>query len=335
MTGHSIMKDRPILFMAALGFLMAGTLTEPVAAQPIEFKAGIADASNSVLAWWMAEAGGFFAQQGLKVELPAEGGNRGLEALQAGRLDVMHRGLSNIVRVNRAGGDLRLIGSLGDKIRFVFFSAPGVRTAADLKGGVIGISDLGSEADSAVMIALARLGLSRSDVTIREAGDSAHQLAAVKNGEIQATVLGEPFASLAREQGVNVLVDLAGEQIPWMFTGIAAQRSAIMSRRDPLKRFLRATIEGNYLAFTDAPRAKAILAKQMKINDPRIVEISYNDYKRQTPLNADLSPKAAENTIAQFPGGSSRLGDYIDPSLLDEIRQEGFISALQQKYRVQ
>jgi hypothetical protein len=36
----------------------------------------------------------------------------------------------------------------------------------------------------------------------------------------------------------------------------------------------------------------------------------------------------------QFPGASSRLDDYIDPSLLDEIRQEDFIAALRQKYRL-
>jgi hypothetical protein len=44
------------------------------------------------------------------------------------------------VKLNRAGGDLRLIGSLSNVIRFTFFSAPGVKTAADLKGGVVGVS---------------------------------------------------------------------------------------------------------------------------------------------------------------------------------------------------
>jgi hypothetical protein len=42
---------------------------------------------------------------------------------QTGRLDAIHRGLSNLVGVNRSGGDLRLIGSLGDKIPLVLFHA--------------------------------------------------------------------------------------------------------------------------------------------------------------------------------------------------------------------
>src|SRR5947209_535657 len=104
------MKHHCCIFAAALTLLVGGSQAPPAAAQLIEFKAGIADPASSVLAWWMAEAGGFYAQQGLRVEIPSMGGNRGLEALQAGRIDVVHRGLSNILRVNQAGGDLRLIG---------------------------------------------------------------------------------------------------------------------------------------------------------------------------------------------------------------------------------
>src|SRR5215472_19100241 len=115
-------------------------------AEPIAFRAGIADPVNTVLAWWTAQAAGFYAQEALNVEIVnMSGGSRGAEALAAGGLDVMHVGLSSVVKLNRAGGDLRLIGSLSNVIRFTFFSAPGVRAAADLKGGTIGISTFGSE----------------------------------------------------------------------------------------------------------------------------------------------------------------------------------------------
>jgi ABC-type nitrate/sulfonate/bicarbonate transport system substrate-binding protein len=317
---------------AAFGLILTVFLAPPAMAQLAEFKAGVADRSNSDLAWWMAVDGGFFVQQGLKVEIVLGDGNRGLEALQAGRLDVIHRGLSNVVRVNRSGGDLRLVGSLGDKIRLVFFSAAGVMTAADLKGGVVAISNIGAESDIAVTLALQWLGLTREDVTINEFGGTRERLAAIKSGAAKATMLAEPFTSLAREEGVHVLVDLAGEKIPWVFTGIAARQSATTSNRDKLKRFLKATIEGNYLAFTDERRAKAALSAGLSVTDPKSLDISYKDYTQQTPLDAEISQKAAENTLAQFPGGSTRIEDYIDVSLLDEIKAEGFIAQMQLKY---
>jgi len=303
------------------------------AAEPIALKAGIADPVNTVLAWWTAQAAGFYADQGLEVEIRnMSGGSRGAQELQAGRLDVMHVGLSSVVKLNRAGGDLRLIGSLSNVIRFTFFSGPGVKTAADLKGGVVGVSTFGSESDSTVTLALQRLGLARCDVTLKEYGGGPQRLAAVKSGEIKATALNEPFTSLAREQGVNPMIDLVPEQIPWLFSGITVRHASLEIRRDALTRFLRATIEGNYLALSDERRAKDILAKELKITDPRIIDISYNDFRQQSPPDLTPSRRGAENILAQFPGGSSKVDDYVDSGILDGLDKAGFFEQMRRKY---
>src|SRR5712672_2889387 len=316
------MHSHALLMALALAMWQASAAG---AAEPIAFRAGIADPVNTVLAWWTAQAAGFYADQGLNVEiLNMSGGSRGAEELQAGRLDVMHVGLSSVVKLNRAGCDLRLVGSLSNVIRFTFFSAAGVKAAADLKGGTIGVSTFGSESDSTVTLALQRLGLTRNDVTLKEYGGGPRRLAAVKSGEIKATTLNEPFTSLAREQGVNVLVDLVPEQIPWLFSGITVRRSSLDSRRDALTRFLKATIEGNYLALSDEKRAKDILSKELKITDPRIIDISYNDFKQQSPPDLEPSRQGAENILAQFPGGSSKTDDYVDSGILEDLRKAGF-----------
>src|SRR5438093_7600162 len=131
---------------AALATLLLFGWQMAAAQTPIEFRAGISDPVNTVLAWYMARDAGFYAGQGLNVDIVnMSGGSRGAAELQAGRLDAMHVGLSSVIRVNRAGGDLRTVGSLSNVIRFTFFSAPGVNSAADLKGGVIGVSTFGSE----------------------------------------------------------------------------------------------------------------------------------------------------------------------------------------------
>jgi NitT/TauT family transport system substrate-binding protein len=318
----------------AVALVVAGAQASAAgAAEPIELKAGIADPVNTVLAWWTAQAAGFYAEQGLKVEiLNMSGGSRGAQELQAGSLDVMHVGLSSVVKVNRAGGDLRLIGSLSNVIRFTFFSAPGVTSAADLKGGVVGVSTFGSESDSTVTLALQRLGLERSDVTLKEYGGGPRRLAAVKSGEIKATALNEPFTSLAREQGINPMVDLVPAQIPWLFSGITVRRDSLASRRDALTRFLKATVEGNYLALSDEKRAKETLARELKITDPRIIDISYNDFKQQSPPDLEPSRAGAQNILAQFPGGSGKVDDYVDSGLLDGLKAAGFFEEMQRKY---
>ena len=154
----------------------------------------------------------------------------------------------------------------------------------------------------------------------------------MKSGEIKATTLNEPFTSLAREQGVNVMVDLVPEQIPWLFSGVTVRHDTVAGRRDALTRFLKATIEGNYLALTDEKRAKEILAKELKISDPRIIDISYNDFKQQSPPDLEPSRAGAQNILAQLPGGSSNVDDYVDSGILDGLKAAGFFAQMQRKY---
>jgi NitT/TauT family transport system substrate-binding protein len=303
---------------------------------PVQIKAGISDPVNTVLAWYMARAAGLYTAQGLNVEIiNMNGGSKGAEELQAGRIDVMHVGLSSVVRVNGAGGDLRAIASLSNVIRFTFFSAPGVKTAADLKGGTVGVSTFGSETDSTVTLALQKLGLTRGDVVIKEYGGGMKRLAAVKSGEIKATAVNEPLSSLAREQGVNVLVDLVPDQIQWLFTGIVVRHDDISARRDLLTRFLKASIEGNYIALSDEKRAKEVLAKELNIGSAKTLDIAYNDFKQQSPANLVPTTAAAQNILKLFPEASQKVGDYVDMSLLDALKNEGFFTAMEQKYKTQ
>jgi NitT/TauT family transport system substrate-binding protein len=322
----------------AIALLLAAATIRPAATQAADvtrLKVGISEPVNTVLALWMAEAAGLYEAQGLKVEIiNMSGGSRGAEALQAGRIDVMHVGLSSVVRLNRGGADLRLIASLSNVIRFTFFSAPAVKSAADLKGGVVGVSSFGSESDATVTLALQKLGLKRDDVTLKEYGGGMRRLAALKAGDIKATAINEPVASTAREEGLNVMVDLVADQIPWLFSGLVVKRSFLQDHREQLARFLKATAEGNFIALSDDKRAKEVLAKETSVSDAKIIAISYDDFRQQAPM--DLAPvrRGAENIIAQFPDGVSRkVDDYVDTSVLDAIGKDGFFAQLQNKYR--
>jgi ABC-type nitrate/sulfonate/bicarbonate transport system substrate-binding protein len=320
--------------LAGLALLLVGWGSPTAAAEMTTFKVGISESVNTVLALWMAEAGGFYATQGLDVEIiNMNGGSRGAAELDAGRIDAMHVGMSSVVKLNEAGGDLRTIASLSNVVRFTFFTAPGVKTVADLKGGVIGVSAFGSESDSTVALALARLGMKRSDVVFKEFGGGMRRLEALKTGEIKATAINEPVASLAHEQGLYAMVDLVAEEIPWLFSSIVVKRASIDGHRDMLLRFLKASIEGNYLALADEARAKVVLAKQARITDPKILDTSYNDFRQQSPANLEPSRLGAQNIIDQFPAIKSRsVDDYVDITLLKQLRKEDFFAATERKY---
>jgi ABC-type nitrate/sulfonate/bicarbonate transport system substrate-binding protein len=168
---------------------------------------------------------------------------------------------------------------------------------------------------------------------VLEYGGGPQRLAALKAGEIKATAVNEPMRSLAREQGFNPLVDLVPEQIPWLFSGVVVKRAMLTERRDVLRRFLKAVMEGNALALADESRAKAVLAREAKIAEAKITDIAYDDFKQQSPHDSAPTAAAAANTIAQFPPGGG-AADYVDTSILDELRASGFTAGLERKYGI-
>src|SRR5258708_23994863 len=109
---------------AVLALVLAGW--RPATAQePIEVKAGISDPVNTVLARYMARDAGLYAAEGLKLDIVnMSGGRRGAAELQAGRLEIMHVGLSSVIRTNRARGDPRTIRSLRNVLPSTLLSPP-------------------------------------------------------------------------------------------------------------------------------------------------------------------------------------------------------------------
>ena len=314
-----------------VGMSMAGFSAD--AAELAMFRVGEAAPANTFLAIWMAKAAGLYEAQGLKVEIvPVVGGRESGPDLSSGRIHLMHIGMSSVVRANAAGGHLTVIGSLSNVNRATMFAAPQVKNDAELKGGIFGISSVGSESDAATTLVLQRLGLKREDVTVKEIG--VERLTPLRTGAVTATLLGEPQRTQALSMGLRVVADLYAERIPWLYSGLTVDTRYLHDNRETLLRFLRATIEGNHIAVSDEKRGKQVLAKELKLSDPKIIDASYANFKAETPLNAEIDREGAENVLsAVAPLGASRnLDDYIDMSLTDDLRKQGFMNAMEKKY---
>jgi len=67
--------------------------------------------------------------------------------------------------------------------------------------------------------------------------------------------------------------------------------------------------------------------------DSKIIDISYNDFKLQAPRTLEPNIEAAMNVIAQIPGtGSRNVEDYMDPTLIANLRQQGLFAIMERKY---
>jgi NitT/TauT family transport system substrate-binding protein len=311
------------------------------AADLLSFRAGVSTVSDAfIIQLWMAEEAGLFKKHGLNVELiDMEGGTRGLQVLLSSQIQAMHVGLGPMARANTQGADMRLIASFCNTIPFTIFTPANVKTAADLKGGTVGISSFGSESDIAIDIALKRLGLSRRDVTITQLGGGSVRLAALLSGRVKAVPLSDPISTKALELGLNPLVDLAAAKVPWVFEGVIVNRVYLESHRDLFSRFLRATIEGTHLVYADEKRARELIARKFKTNDNKVISAGYSTFKQLVPLDPQPLPAGVENVIEQLqaigaPIANKKVDDQIDTSIVESLKKAGFFAELRQQYKI-
>jgi NitT/TauT family transport system substrate-binding protein len=288
----------------------------------------------------MAQAEGLDAKEGLKVDsISMEGGSRGLQVLLSEEIQAMHVGLAPVVQANKQGADLRLVTSTANTIPITLFTSPAIKTAQDLKGKTIGISTFGSETDVAVSIALQRLGLQRQDVTISQIGGSSQRFGALIAGRIDAAPLLEPTISAAREKGLNPMVDLAAANTPWIFDSVVVTSTYLKNHRDTLVKFVRAYIAAAYLALSDPEKAKAVIAQKYKTTDPKVIDATYNDFKRLLPPDLAPSVAGAQSVIAQLQAiglevGSKDVNDYLDLSVIAGLKQAGYFEQMAKEYPV-
>jgi ABC-type nitrate/sulfonate/bicarbonate transport system substrate-binding protein len=305
----------------------------------IPFKMGISAPSFTILPVHFADLGGFYEKNGLKVEIVnSEGGTRGIQVLLSGEMQAMHVGLAPAVQANLKGADLRLVAATVNLMPFTVFATKPTNPPLP-KGATVAISTFGSETDIAVSIMLKQLGMTRDDVTITQIGGTTQRLGAMIAGRVDAAPLLEPAVTAARERGFPVVVDLAAKKTPWIFDAVVVTRSYLAQHPDVITRFLKAYIEGAEKAFGDETWAKEVIAKRFKTSDPKVIDATYRDYVASTSRDLTPSVEGAKSVLTQLRAiglkvGSDNPADFLDLGLIDKLKRDGFVAAMQKQYGV-
>ncbi|MGB6758844.1 MAG: hypothetical protein WBE82_13170, partial [Xanthobacteraceae bacterium] len=87
------------------------------------------------------------------------------------------------------------------------------------------------------------------------------------------------------------------------------------------------------IALSDEKRAKQVLAKDLKIASAKDLDTAYRDFVAQSPPNFAPSLAGVQNVLKVFPNASQNAGDFVDLSLLDALKNQGFFAAMEAKYK--
>ena len=216
-----------------------------LAAGPANAQEKIRLAASSISLGYMpvyvAEAMGYFKQQGLTVErIKANSGPQALTALMTGDFDVVTGNSSNIPNIRKAGvdvisfagllpqygGDIVATKEWADKMKLTSKS-PYKDKLQVLKGATIGVTGAGGGADQMTRYIAKEAGLNADrDMTIIAIPEPAAMQAAFSTSRINIMTQSAPTSLTAVENGGVMMLNLGTGEVPSMDGYVGAVATA-------------------------------------------------------------------------------------------------------------
>jgi ABC-type nitrate/sulfonate/bicarbonate transport system substrate-binding protein len=204
-------------------------------------RSAVPRASLNYLSIYIAEAKGFFKDEGLENETIVIGGPAAIAALVSGNVDFSGAGGSGL-RAAVKGAELKAIMYQTEKVTWYFVVHPSIKQVSDLKGKKVGVGLIGDSEDRFSTMFVERGGLSSKDITRIPMGTSSGaRIAAIKSGSMHAAVLDPGGMIVAEKEGLHSLGFL-GDLFPLPFQGYVVTDKKIAENPGQVRRWVRAMV---------------------------------------------------------------------------------------------
>ena len=235
----------------------AGGGSSPAAVTPVDLKMMVGGLNKQIyLPNMLAKQLGYFDAEKINWTLIDEGSGQGTELeVVAGNVDAGSGAYSHPVELNALGKKIETICQFGiapgEAEMVSSKKADSIKSAADLKGKNLGVTDIGSGTHTITLALLGKAGYSGSDAHFVAVGAGNTFIAAIKNGTIDAGMTTEPTITRLLQSGdAKVLIDLRtptttkaalGGDYP--FIGIFAKNDWVNSHKDVAQRLVNVYVK--------------------------------------------------------------------------------------------
>jgi ABC-type nitrate/sulfonate/bicarbonate transport system substrate-binding protein len=188
---------------------------------------------------------GYFAQEGLEVEILDAAGNVGVDAVIAGDAEFTTSAgvaLSAILK----GAPLKIVFSHMDRPNYeIWSSQPGIQQIGDLEGKAVGVIGRGDSTEISTRMALIKRGLDPNGVAYTALGPGGSRLAAVQSGAVAAAVLSITDVEQLKkvDPRSHLVLDVAND-VSMLFNGAATTDRLLRDEPAVVAGFLRAVLKG-------------------------------------------------------------------------------------------
>ena len=189
--------------------------------------------------------------------------------------------------------------------------------------------------DSSTREALKKKGLApEKDVKFVYNAQVPAILTAILTGTVSAGTISAPLNLQAKEAGMNFLLDIGELNISGLQGAYGTTERFLRSHPNTLYAFSKAMAEGVVLAKKDSAAAKRAIAKFIKVDDPKIIDASYDAYGpylemslsvRDTVIRAELD-YLDEKEFPKLKNANPR--EFFDNSFVEALEKSGFFASI-------
>ncbi|GGO80071.1 ABC transporter substrate-binding protein [Nonomuraea cavernae] len=229
---------------------------------------------------YLGDQQGFFAEEGLKLELvSAQGGAAIVPAVVSGQVDFGFSNFTSLIIARSKGLPLKVVapGAASTGVQdkdfggVVVKAGSPLKSAKDLAGKRVAVNTLNNINDTTVRAAIRAAGGDPKNVNFTELAFP-DMLAALDKGNVDAVQVVEPFLATAKKNGDRVIASNYVDTAPGLtIAGYFTSEQTATSKPDLVKRFSAAMLKSLKYATDNPDAVRKVLLTYTKI-DPALTD---------------------------------------------------------------
>jgi NitT/TauT family transport system substrate-binding protein len=279
---------------------------------------------------WLGHEAGLYRKHGADMQLLFIGSSTtAVQALLGGDVDIVYSAAGAVVDANVSGADLVMVGCQYEKGQTSFFTTATIASVNELKGKAVGVSRFGAFSDFVARHVLKMHRLQPiKDVALLQVGGTREIVAAMEKNLVQGGSISLPLTLQARKLGFRELLTTERIALPFDYGCFIVKHSFLKTKREELKRVLRATIAAYDLAIREPALAKKAIGKYTRTSDTETLDATYQENVKEYALRIPYVSEAGLRSIIDFRAEMAAdakklaLERMYDNSLLQEIQKE-------------
>jgi NitT/TauT family transport system substrate-binding protein len=291
---------------------------------------------------WVAADKGIFKKYNLDVNmLQVRNGQISLTAVMAGDVQAFWPAVSSVISGVSGGAKLGCVASPFNKIARELMVRPEIDSLAALREKLFGVQSIGGGFWLQTMIVLDRLGVDaeKYKLQMRVIGDEPTILQALLAANVDAAVITQASAAVAKRAGLRSLANTADLKVPYQGVGVCTRSDRIVNSPDLIMRLVKGMIEG--VAFIHSPRNKRevmeVLKKHLRLSTDQDAETSYNALRTVSSLDVAPDPEAWKNIQKYVARVTPKVGlldiqQIITGNYVKTLEENGFLAETKKRY---